>query len=161
MFSTGSSSDYLNNTSFIVKEVTSNTFKVAVANTSVIPTSNVSTLKYAAKFSAAGGYIDTQYNVTGTNVKHLACYNNNNIFEPGDVVKFYAGSTDTASLNGTTSEVVFSSGGSIGVTINRPPREGRMAFIKSPDNISIELLQQGDNLEVKEPWSSMKNIGTW
>ena len=48
-----------------------------------------------------------------------------------------------------------------GVTINRPPREGRMAFIKSPDNISIELLQQGDNLDVKEPWSSMKNIGTW
>ena len=48
-----------------------------------------------------------------------------------------------------------------GVTINRPPREGRMAFIKSPDNISIELLQQGDNLEVKEPWSTMENIGTW
>ena len=48
-----------------------------------------------------------------------------------------------------------------GVTINRPPREGRMAFIKSPDNISIELLQQGDNLEVIEPWLSMKNIGTW
>ena len=48
-----------------------------------------------------------------------------------------------------------------GVTINRPPREGRMAFIKSPDNISIELLQQGNNLEIKEPWSSMKNIGTW
>ena len=48
-----------------------------------------------------------------------------------------------------------------GVTINRPPREGRMAFIKSPDNISIELLQQGDNLEIKEPWSSMKNVGTW
>ena len=48
-----------------------------------------------------------------------------------------------------------------GVTINRPPREGRMAFIKSPDNISIELLQQGNNLEIKEPLSSMKNIGTW
>ena len=48
-----------------------------------------------------------------------------------------------------------------GVTINRPPREGRMAFVKSPDNISIELLQQGENLEVIEPWSSMKNIGTW
>ena len=48
-----------------------------------------------------------------------------------------------------------------GVTINRPPREGRMAFIKSPDNISIELLQQGNNLEIKEPWSSMENIGTW
>ena len=47
------------------------------------------------------------------------------------------------------------------VTINRPPREGRMAFIKSPDNISIELLQQGNNLEIKEPWSSMENIGTW
>ena len=48
-----------------------------------------------------------------------------------------------------------------GVSINRPPREGRMAFIKSPDNISIELLQQGDNLKIKEPWSSMQNIGTW
>ena len=48
-----------------------------------------------------------------------------------------------------------------GVTINRPPREGRMAFIKSPDNISIELLQQGNNLEIKEPWSSMENNGSW
>ena len=48
-----------------------------------------------------------------------------------------------------------------GVTINRPPREGRMAFVKSPDNISIELLQQGDNLEIMDPWKSMKNIGTW
>ena len=48
-----------------------------------------------------------------------------------------------------------------GVIINRPPRDGRMAFVRSPDNISIELLQQGDNLEVKEPWSSMKNIGSW
>ena len=48
-----------------------------------------------------------------------------------------------------------------GVTINRPPREGRMAFVKSPDNISIELLQQGENLEISEPWSSMKNIGSW
>lgn len=48
-----------------------------------------------------------------------------------------------------------------GVTINRPPREGRMAFVKSPDNVSIELLQQGDNLEITEPWASMKNIGSW
>ena len=48
-----------------------------------------------------------------------------------------------------------------GVTINRPPREGRMAFVKSPDNISIELLQQGENLVISEPWSSMKNIGSW
>ena len=48
-----------------------------------------------------------------------------------------------------------------GVTINRPPREGRMAFVKSPDNISIELLQQGENLEISEPWSSMENIGSW
>ena len=47
-----------------------------------------------------------------------------------------------------------------GVTINRPPREGRMAFVKSPDNISIELLQQGENLEISEPWSSMENIGS-
>ena len=48
-----------------------------------------------------------------------------------------------------------------GVTINRPPRDGRMAFIKSPDGISIELLQAGDALEVAEPWSGMENVGEW
>ena len=47
------------------------------------------------------------------------------------------------------------------VTINRPPRDGRMAFIKSPDGISIELLQKGENLELKEPWLSMENSGSW
>jgi len=44
-------------------------------------------------------------------------------------------------------------------TINRPPRDGRMAFVKSPDNISLEILQEG-SLEIKEPWTFMKNIGT-
>lgn len=48
-----------------------------------------------------------------------------------------------------------------GVTINRPPREGRMAFVRSPDNVSVELLQAGDNLPVAEPWASMENIGHW
>ena len=48
-----------------------------------------------------------------------------------------------------------------GVTINRPPRDGRMAFVRSPDNISIELLQQGDSLEPAEPWKSMENTGHW
>ena len=48
-----------------------------------------------------------------------------------------------------------------GVTINRPPRDGHMAFIKTPDNISIELLQKGDSLEPKEPWASMENEGSW
>ena len=48
-----------------------------------------------------------------------------------------------------------------GVTINRPPRDGRMAFIRSPDNISVELLQNGDALPLKEPWSSMPNSGEW
>jgi lactoylglutathione lyase len=48
-----------------------------------------------------------------------------------------------------------------GVTINRPPRDGRMAFVKSPDNISIELLQEGDALAPSEPWLSMENNGTW
>ncbi len=48
-----------------------------------------------------------------------------------------------------------------GVTINRPPRDGRMAFVRSPDNISIELLQQGDALPIQEPWQSMENIGSW
>ncbi|MCH7941884.1 MAG: VOC family protein [Proteobacteria bacterium] len=48
-----------------------------------------------------------------------------------------------------------------GVTINRPPRDGRMAFIRSPDNISVELLQNGDSLPIQEPWSSMPNTGEW
>lgn len=49
----------------------------------------------------------------------------------------------------------------MGYTINRPPREGRMAFVKSPDGISIELIQRGDNLPIAEPWASAPNIGTW
>ncbi|MDF2999637.1 MAG: Glyoxalase/bleomycin resistance protein/dioxygenase, partial [Xanthobacteraceae bacterium] len=48
-----------------------------------------------------------------------------------------------------------------GVTINRPPRDGRMAFVRSPDNISIELLQKGGALEPQEPWASMPNTGKW
>lgn len=48
-----------------------------------------------------------------------------------------------------------------GVTINRPPRDGHMAFVRSPDNISIELLQAGDSLPPQEPWSSMPNTGEW
>ena len=49
----------------------------------------------------------------------------------------------------------------LGVTINRPPRDGRMAFVRSPDNISIELLQAGSALPPKEPWASAENIGEW
>lgn len=48
-----------------------------------------------------------------------------------------------------------------GVTINRPPRDGRMAFVRSPDNISIELLQKGEALTPQEPWTSMENVGEW
>ena len=48
-----------------------------------------------------------------------------------------------------------------GVTINRPPRDGHMAFIRSPDDISIELLQEGEALAPQEPWASMKNTGRW
>lgn len=48
-----------------------------------------------------------------------------------------------------------------GVTINRPPRDGRMAFVRSPDNISIELLQKGESLPSAEPWASMPNTGEW
>ena len=48
-----------------------------------------------------------------------------------------------------------------GVVINRPPRDGRMAFVKSPDGISIELLQDGEALPAQEPWASMENTGTW
>ena len=48
-----------------------------------------------------------------------------------------------------------------GVTINRPPRDGHMAFVRSPDNISIELLQKGESLAPAEPWASMENTGSW
>jgi lactoylglutathione lyase len=48
-----------------------------------------------------------------------------------------------------------------GVTINRPPREGRMAFVRTPDGISIELLQKDGHLPVAEPWASMENVGAW
>ena len=48
-----------------------------------------------------------------------------------------------------------------GVTINRPPRDGHMAFVKSPDGISVELLQKGDALSPQEPWASMENSGSW
>lgn len=48
-----------------------------------------------------------------------------------------------------------------GITILRPPRDGHMAFIKSPDGISIELLQKGESLEPQEPWASMENTGSW
>jgi lactoylglutathione lyase len=49
----------------------------------------------------------------------------------------------------------------MGYTINRPPRDGRMAFVRSPDNISVEILQKGDALPPAEPWVSMPNTGTW
>lgn len=48
-----------------------------------------------------------------------------------------------------------------GVTINRPPRDGHMAFVRSPDNISVELLQAGERKPPQEPWASMPNVGTW
>lgn len=48
-----------------------------------------------------------------------------------------------------------------GVTINRPPRDGRMAFVRSPDGISVELLQEGGALPPREPWASMENVGEW
>ena len=48
-----------------------------------------------------------------------------------------------------------------GVIINRPPRDGRMAFVRSPDNISVELLQKGDPKDIKSPWNTMENIGYW
>jgi lactoylglutathione lyase len=50
---------------------------------------------------------------------------------------------------------------SSGIIINRPPRDGRMAFVRSPDGISIELLQKGEALELKEPWKSMPSVGEW
>ena len=48
-----------------------------------------------------------------------------------------------------------------GITINRPPRDGHMAFVRSPDNISIELIQKGDDLPAQEPWASMESTGHW
>lgn len=76
-----------------------------------------------------------QYN-GGRNFGHLA-YRVDNIYETCDRLK------------------------QAGVIINRPPRDGRMAFVKSPDGISIELLQKGESLKPEEPWISMENSGAW
>ena len=61
----------------------------------------------------------------------------------------------------TTSHALCESLQAKGIVINRPPRDGKMAFVKSPDGISVELLQKGEPLEAKEPWASMENIGSW
>ena len=114
-------SNYLNNTSFTVKNVTTNTFTINVANTSVVPTTNIAGLKYGAVYNTPSGNLETQYYVSGQHVAHLACYNKNNVFEPGDNITFNAGSVDTASLNNTTAEVVTATEASIGVVFSTRP----------------------------------------
>ncbi len=90
----------------------------------------------------AGGEIELTHNWDpqtysgGRNFGHLA-YSVNNIYE--------------------TCQHLFE----MGITINRPPRDGRMAFVRSPDGISIELLQDGEALPAAEPWASMENTGEW
>lgn len=79
---------------------------------------------------------DDQEYGSGRNFGHLA-------YEVDDIYKFCQNLMDK------------------GIVINRPPRDGHMAFVKSPDNISIEILQKGGRLEPKEPWLSMQNTGTW
>ena len=102
--------------------------------------------RYTLVFLAAPGDEDSQIELTynwdpeklnsGRNFGHLA-YNVENIYE----------------LCQRLMEA--------GITINRPPRDGHMAFVRSPDNISVELLQQGDALKPAEPWQSMENTGEW
>ncbi len=102
--------------------------------------------RYTLVFLAAPGDEDAQVELTynwdpevygeGRNFGHLA-YAVDNIYE-----------TCQSLMDG-------------GVTINRPPRDGRMAFVRSPDNISIELLQKGEALPPAEPWTSMPNTGKW
>ena len=79
---------------------------------------------------------DTEAYAGGRNFGHLA-------YEVDNIYVFYQNLKDK------------------GVTINRPPRDGYMAFIKSPDGISIELLQKGERLAPQEPWASMENTGSW
>lgn len=102
--------------------------------------------RFTLIFLAAPGDSDAQVELTynwdsevydeGRNFGHLA-YRVDNIYEKCQVL-----------MDG-------------GVTINRPPRDGHMAFVRSPDNISIELLQKGDALQPSEPWASMPNTGHW
>jgi lactoylglutathione lyase len=100
---------------------------------------------------------------------------------PGDQERFASGSAPALELTYNWDEHDYSGGRNFGhlayrvdniydyceslmkagVTINRPPRDGRMAFIKSPDGISFEILQHGDALPLVEPWLSMPNIGSW
>jgi lactoylglutathione lyase len=102
--------------------------------------------RYTLIFLAAPGQPDTPVELTynwdpevytgGRNFGHLA-------YEVDDIYAFCKHMQD------------------MGVTINRPPRDGRMAFVRSPDNISIEILQKGDALAPAEPWLSMPNTGAW
>jgi lactoylglutathione lyase len=79
---------------------------------------------------------DTEEYIGGRNFGHLA-------YEVDDIYRFCQNLMDA------------------GIIINRPPRDGYMAFIRSPDNISIELLQKGKRLAIQEPWLSMENNGSW
>ncbi len=72
-----------------------------------------------------------------------------------------AATSATSPTRSTTSTTPASTCMDTGVTINRPPRDGRMAFVRSPDNISIEILQDGPSLAPAEPWPSMPNTGKW
>ena len=121
IFYTTDQSNYLNNTSFTVKDVTSNTFTVNLANTSVVPTTTIAGLKYGAVYNTPSGNLQAQYYVSGSYVAHLACYNDNNVFEPGDNITFSTGSVDTASLNGTTAEVVSGTSASLSVILSSRP----------------------------------------
>jgi len=103
------------------------------------------------------------------------------LIAPGDKERFIATTSPTIELSYNWDEHEYGGGRNFGhlayrvdniydyckmlmdksVVINRPPRDGRMAFIKSPDGISVELLQRGDALPLEEPWTSMPNIGSW
>ncbi len=83
---------------------------------------------------------------------------------PGDVARAEASNSPLVELTAYQVDDIYAFCGKLkdaGVTINRPPRDGRMAFVKSPDGISIEILQKGDAKEPQEPWTSMENTGTW
>jgi lactoylglutathione lyase len=112
--------------------------------------------RYTLIFLAAPGDAGGEENELGGNGPRLELTHN---WDP----KVYNGGLNFGHLAYEVEDIYAACGGlqKAGVVINRPPRDGRMAFIRSPDNISIELLQKGDALALAQPWLSMPNTGVW
>ena len=161
---TGNASDYLNNTSFRVREVTPNTFTINVANTNVIPTSNISNLKYGATFTGFNGNIDLQYYIDTTKVYHFSVNRKNNVFGPGDNVRFYAGTIDSAGLDGTTAIVDAGTDAVLSLPLTtRPTSLTPNLSIRFADDVNKNIVTMPPKYEINNLFAKVPSneLGDW